>query len=431
MKLRCLASLAFAASILSGCPTNTYPAGDKDAYPLTDEQVFWTAAGGKSIHDQQKGRREQIAKLDPLKDSKQINDLRTEIRNAEKDEAAEIASVNSAQVIMKLVLARLFGSPEHPTSPFVSMSTDVSPVFMQPGSDIEEPGSPLDTGRRLFKQHCIHCHGFYGFGDGPTANFLLPKPRDFRFGKVKFTSTANGMRPTHTDLVRTIAQGVPGTMMPAFGPADGLPEIGIFAGHAGPPGFDVDAVASYVEMLLMRGSVEVKLAAKWNDDGEINKGNAQSAVDSILDEWRQANAKDQDGKYTNVVEPKAPRPANFAASAEIGRKLFGYEVEESKKGEAKAGCFTCHGLHAKGVNSPPEDKALPDVPNDYMLPSMPANLTLGVYRGGRRPIDLYRRLYAGIQGTAMPAQANNLTPEEIWNVVDFIYQIGMSKEKPE
>ena len=36
------------------------------------------------------------------------------------------------------------------------------------------------------------CHGSSGAGDGPTAAFLYPRPRDYRRGLFKFTSTAQG-----------------------------------------------------------------------------------------------------------------------------------------------------------------------------------------------------------------------------------------------
>jgi mono/diheme cytochrome c family protein len=429
VKLRSL-FLALSSSLLfSGCPTNTYPAGEKDAYPLTDYQVFYDAAGaGKSEHDKAETIRNQLANPDTKPD--QLGGLRDQLREQSKKEKDEQDGIDKLRPIVRRVLAKLFGSPEHPSSPIVANSIDIGPCFDPHGDDsAEEPGSGLDTGRKLYKQHCMHCHGFYGMGDGPTANFLLPKPRDFHYGKVKFTSTKGGMRPVHDDLVRTIAQGIQGTMMPAFGPAEGIPRIGIFAGHAGPAGFDVDAVATYVEVLLMRGAVEAQLAAKWADDGDITKDSAQDAVNVVLQQFKDAAAA--------VVMAETPRPADFEASAAKGAKLFGYHaanVDELKA--AKAGCAACHGTNGLGMDSAPAEigaKSSEDAqktllqPNDFKLPSMPMNLTFGVYRGGRRPIDLYRRFDAGIKGTPMPGQHGNLTSEEIWNVVDFVYKLGLPK----
>ncbi len=43
-------------------------------------------------------------------------------------------------------------------------------------------------GYALYRRNCLHCHGVSGAGDGPTAPFLYPPPRDYRRGIFKFTS---------------------------------------------------------------------------------------------------------------------------------------------------------------------------------------------------------------------------------------------------
>jgi hypothetical protein len=50
----------------------------------------------------------------------------------------------------------------------------------------------------------------------------------------------------------------------------------------------------------------------------------------------------------------------------------------------------------------------------------PRNLRLGVYRGGRRPLDLYYRIHAGINGAPMPAAKGTVSPEDIWHIVNYI-----------
>ena len=50
----------------------------------------------------------------------------------------------------------------------------------------------------------------------------------------------------------------------------------------------------------------------------------------------------------------------------------------------------------------------------------PMDLTLGVYRGGRRPIDIYWRIHAGVNGANMPAFGESLKPDQIWDLVNFV-----------
>ncbi len=58
---------------------------------------------------------------------------------------------------------------------------------------------PQEGGYALYRRHCLHCHGVSGAGDGPTAPFLYPRPRDYRKGLFKFTSTPSApSRPATT-----------------------------------------------------------------------------------------------------------------------------------------------------------------------------------------------------------------------------------------
>ena len=82
------------------------------------------------------------------------------------------------------------------------------------------PRSAQAGGYSLYRMHCLHCHGVSGAGDGPTAPFLYPRPRDYRKGLFKFTSTPTGVKPTREDLRKTIKYGLHGTSMPAFEVAD-------------------------------------------------------------------------------------------------------------------------------------------------------------------------------------------------------------------
>jgi hypothetical protein len=69
--------------------------------------------------------------------------------------------------------------------------------------------------------------------------------------------------------------------------------------------------------------------------------------------------------------------------------------------------------------------------DDWGTLTRPANLFTGVYRGGRRPIDLYWRLHSGINGSGMnrfadvliaDKSANNsvLTEDRLWDLVNFV-----------
>ena len=79
--------------------------------------------------------------------------------------------------------------------------------------------TPLEAqarGKAVYDAHCVECHGAEGKGDGPSAAYLAPRPRDFSTGKYKIRSTETGSVPTDDDLIRTVRQGLYGTSMPAW-----------------------------------------------------------------------------------------------------------------------------------------------------------------------------------------------------------------------
>lgn len=91
------------------------------------------------------------------------------------------------------------------------------------GMDRKPPQSRrlLAEGEHQYRMRCARCHGERGDGNGPVADFLDPRPRDFTLGMFKFRTTATGALPTDGDLFRTITRGIPGTAMPSW---EGLPE---------------------------------------------------------------------------------------------------------------------------------------------------------------------------------------------------------------
>jgi mono/diheme cytochrome c family protein len=75
------------------------------------------------------------------------------------------------------------------------------------------PDALREAGQRIYKQHCVACHGAQGKGDGPDAAKHLPRPASF----VE-------MRPSFAAARRVIENGVRGTDMPSW-PLLTSPEI--------------------------------------------------------------------------------------------------------------------------------------------------------------------------------------------------------------
>jgi hypothetical protein len=66
--------------------------------------------------------------------------------------------------------------------------------------------------------------------------------------------------------------------------------------------------------------------------------------------------------------------------------------------------------------------------DDWGNPIRPANLNRGVYKGGRRPIDLYWRISKGITGANMPPAPGFSDPNKIWDLVNFVLALPYEPE---
>jgi mono/diheme cytochrome c family protein len=68
-------------------------------------------------------------------------------------------------------------------------------------------------------------------------------------------------------------------------------------------------------------------------------------------------------------------------------------------------------------------------PDDWGNPLRPANLNRGVYKGGRRPIDIFWRVAKGINGAQMPAHyPSPLNEQKVWDVVNFVLALPYEPE---
>lgn len=252
---------------------------------------------------------------------------------------------------------------------------------MMPIADEAEPD--LARGQAVFQERCEQCHGVTGDGNGPTAKYMYPRPRDYRKGLFKFTSTPYGFRPTRDDLMKTIRQGIRGTSMPGF---NLLPEK------------DLLAVVDYVIMLSRRGELEQLIVSMAESDDAVAADEVESdLVPIVLKRW-----SDADG---GEVLPETPQPKFTAEHVARGKAAF-----------LAKGCSKCHGVDGRGLTY---DNRGTDA---WGRQTRAADLTSGMLHGGNRPIDIYRRIHNGINGTPMPGFATVFAdnPQAIWDVVAYV-----------
>lgn len=230
----------------------------------------------------------------------------------------------------------------HLTSSFVFEAADKSPGGDVQRAVYQDAASgqkvAIEGGYALYRHHCLHCHGVSGDGEGPTAEFLWPRPRDYRRGMFKITSTTTP-KPTRDDLYRTIRDGFANTSMPSFETTLTRAEI--------------EQIIDYVIFLSVRGETELGLAneaaiieepndekktkdpqgARKEVDDAITEELARSIAQAAFDNWKSAESE--------VLNPPARVPPTDESILR-GKELFLGRTKENLQ------CAGCHGNKAKG-----------------------------------------------------------------------------------
>jgi len=376
--VRALALAVPFLGLLSGCDNEDRYSGDL-TYPLRADVILVNRPSATPFYPAPPGH---VGPLDVKGEERDQAETRNP-RDLPADDRKEIGGL----------LAQYFGTPAEPL---------VGGAYDKLAADVKESVDKLKLepdhlreGSKAYRRHCLHCHGLTGDGRGPTGPWISPHPRDYRQGVFKFISTATSVsdpgsgdalqrKARRTDLLRTLRTGIDGTSMPSFGL---LPEE------------QLEDLASYVIHLSLRGQVEMDitngLLSKELNSGDL-KDKFEERFQSFLRAWRFSDeARIEPRKY-----PYNPRDEDQRlASVRRGFAVF----------RGKGACIGCHVDYGREV---------PFRYDDWGTLVRPANLTTGVYRGGRRPVDLYWRVVGGIPPSQMPAAEDLLKRDEAKNADD-------------
>ncbi|MBE7463091.1 MAG: c-type cytochrome [Planctomycetes bacterium] len=104
-----------------------------------------------------------------------------------------------------------------------------------------------------------------------------------------------------------------------------------------------------------------------------------------------------------LLNPVAPPPMDIAV-LEHGRSLF------------QQACALCHGSSGRG-----------DGPQQQFdtegYPTRPRDLTLGLYKGGGEPEEIFRRIRLGMPGSPMPA-LGSISDQDAWALTHFVKSLA-------
>jgi mono/diheme cytochrome c family protein len=399
---------------LGGCGDDSY--SEAMFYPVRTDPII-LATGGREIPEPDRPGQLPLFSLAEMKDDRNpfFGDKDVKFIDTRLTPHGTLSPDDRQE--LQEVLEEVFGTPAHPK---VELITRETRQLLQ----LDE--GTLKEGSRLYRQHCLHCHGLTGDGRGPTSKWVNPHPRDYRLGIFKFQSVdqEDGVTrpPRRDDLYRTLHEGVEGTAMQSY---NMLPED------------DLNALVSYIIHLSIRGEVEIEVFKNSPEkDGVLQtsrlkngsiagyvkgKRNSGGKTRDVVERWREAQDPDKNlllkiqswraarekelGPGKEIVPGESGDMAALTKSVQSGYEIF------VGRGPVSGGCVQCHSDFGRKSSFKFDE---------WGTMVRPRDLTKQGYRGGRRPVDLYYRIHSGINGSGMLRQGNNLTPMQIWDVVNFV-----------
>ncbi|MBI4083915.1 MAG: c-type cytochrome [Candidatus Lambdaproteobacteria bacterium] len=157
-----------------------------------------------------------------------------------------------------------------------------------------QPAPREHPGRPIYRDHCLQCHGAEGDGHGDAFDATFPKPRDFTSGLFKFRTTDSGEHPTLGNLQRIIAEGMPGTSMPAWAQVLGPQRIaqvaayvqGFYVQGGAPPPVErqVPPAPPPTREAIARGRLLYERLECARCHGRAGRGDGNSAM-TLKEDW--------------------------------------------------------------------------------------------------------------------------------------------------
>jgi len=271
--------------------------------------------------------------------------------------------------------------------------------FMRTPTEVEIP-QELQQGQKIYSANCAVCHGDKGNTALWARSGLNPPPRDF-------TSERARKELTRERMIHSVTNGRPGTGMMPFKSKLSNEEIG----HV------VDFIrATFIRADQPHTSAAMTDAPLPADALHSNIGNAANAMPGL------SGNPHAPGRHAGVPMGMLPGAGAMSMSPPGFESMAAADMSKPMplglKGDMVAGraffmnnCFTCHGVTGEG-NGPRADFNIP----------RPRNFTSEESRRMFNRERLFKSISNGKVGTVMPAWSRVLTPQQIADVAEFVFQ---------
>jgi len=137
--------------------------------------------------------------------------------------------------------------------------------------------------------------------------------------------------------------------------------------------------------------------------------------------WKSVLSDEETAAVAQYIKGFARRfgretPQSVAAAAKVQSSAESIARGKALFAGPQAECVKCHGEAERG-DGPSADELTDDFGNVIV----PADLTMAwLFRGGPTADDIHMRLLTGLTGSPMPSYADVLTPEQIWDLANYV-----------
>ena len=255
----------------------------------------------------------------------------------------------------------------------------------------------LNLGRTTYMEYCFACHGVNGDGKGVASKGLIPPPRNFKSGIIKFGDAVAGENPSDKQLKKIIRYGLNGTAMLPWDISDER----------------LDAVVQYIKTFA--------------PDTWIGK-------DKQLGEQIKVDVRNADPEK-NTKDPYGLAHQEYAVAK--GREVY----------HVVAQCWTCHRAYESKADIVEMSQKYPDYKmeasdldstiyqlknqeSEHGAKTLPPEFTWHEIRSANTTKELYLRLAAGVGGASMPSWQGTISNADIWAVSYYVKHLMDMKNKP-
>ncbi len=238
----------------------------------------------------------------------------------------------------------------------------------------------VSRGKKLYTHTCSVCHGDDGRSAKWGSNLLSSRPRNF-------TTDESRQQLSRERMINSVTHGVKDSPMTAFSSQLSNDEIA--------------DVVDYIRSAFMRSDLASGISGTraHGKSSTVDKTKNKSKFSDMGVVNRRLLPKNENTPQLQTADMNATLPSNLKGNIKTGHAMY------------LQNCVQCHGIKGDGEG-----------PRAYFIFPRPRNFKRDNSRKRFNRPALYQSIAKGKLGTEMPAWDTVLTPQQIADISEYVFQ---------